>query len=192
MSTDCTSTIRVTRTTAGFVVRVEGWGTMRESPLLQGFARECLQVDPSPLVVDLAACSYLDSTFLGCLVDLHHRFGRDNPPRFLVAADPQQCRRLLAPLQLHRVLKVVDEAPQAAGSWLTLDSTEAGSGDSDRRRLGRHLLDCHRRLAELGGANETVFGPIIEQLARELEACEPPQPERSRVISAPRQPVHAS
>src|SRR5437764_877285 len=112
MSAHDTFAIRVARTAAGFLARVEGWGTMRESPLLQGFAGECLDRDASSLVVDLSACGYLDSTFLGCLVGLHQRFSRGNPPRFVVAAGPEQRQRLLAPLQLHKVLKVIDEAPQ--------------------------------------------------------------------------------
>jgi anti-anti-sigma regulatory factor len=172
MSPKGTSAIRVAHTTAGFLARVEGWGTMRESPLLQEFAWECLQGNASPLVVDLSACGYLDSTFLGCLVGLHQHFGCDHPPRFVVAASPEQRQRLLAPLQLHRVLKLIDDAPQQVGDWLTLCATGPSSLQSDPRQLGRHMLECHRRLAELGGANEAVFGPIVEQLACDLQKAE--------------------
>ena len=35
--------------------------------------------------------------------------------------------------------------------------------------LAQHVVECHRRLAEMGGANRVVFGPIAEQLAAELE-----------------------
>jgi anti-anti-sigma regulatory factor len=161
------SAIRVAHTTAGFLVRVEGWGTMRESPTLQGFASECLEREASLLVVDLSPCDHLDSTFLGCLVGLHRRFGGGDPPRFVVAASPPQRQRLLAPLQLHRVLTLIDEAPQA-GQWLTLYPFDESSARNDLRQAGQHILECHRRLAELGGVNEAVFGPIVEQLASEL------------------------
>jgi anti-anti-sigma regulatory factor len=192
MSLQDPSAIRVAYASAAFVVRVEGRGTMRDSPLVQEFAWECLEGNTLRLVVDLSVCGYLDSTFLGCLVGLHQRFGREDPPRFVVAASAEQRQRLLAPLQLHRILKMLDEAPPHPGGWLTLcapgDRVSAcpneGLGKSeptlaerqgDPRELGRHLLECHRRLAELGGDNEAVFGPIVEQLACELQ--EPARPD---------------
>lgn len=177
MSQTSASMIRVASSAAGFLVRVEGWGTMRESPLLQDFAGECLEGNRWPLVVDLSACGYLDSTFLGCLVGLHRRFGGD-PPRFFVAAGAAERQRLLAPLQLHRVLRLIDEAPQPSGGWLTLCATRHGSPhgtnsqEKDVLQLGRHLLECHRRLADLGAANEAVFGPVIEQLAADVQQAE--------------------
>jgi anti-anti-sigma regulatory factor len=185
MSHNGTSAIHVAQGSAGFLVRVEGWGTMRESPLLQEFAWECLDGNASPLVVDLSACEYLDSTFLGCLVGLHRHFGRGSSPRFVVAAGPQQRQRLLAPLQLHRVLKLIDEAPQPSGDWLAL-CTGRGPPASDPKQLGQHLLECHRRLAELGGTNEVVFSPIVEQLARDLR-----EDERRGDAPLPRQPSGA-
>ncbi len=168
------SAIRVAHTTIGFLARVEGWGTMRESPLLQEFAWECLEGNARPLVVDLSVCGYLDSTFLGCLVGLHQHFGRDRPPRFVVAAGAEQRQRLLAPLQLHRVLNLIDEAPHCPGNWVTLCASDSRATDSralerDPKRQGPHLLECHRRLAELGGANEVAFGPIVAQLADDLQ-----------------------
>jgi anti-anti-sigma regulatory factor len=151
---------------------MEGWGTLRESPLLHGLAVECLNNEPSELVVDLSCCEYLDSTFLGCLVDLHKRFAHGPSPRFLVAGGPEQRQRLLAPLQLHRVLNVIDEVPATTGEWLTVCAAR-DTGDLTPQQLGRHVLECHRRLEELGGANAAIFGPIIERLARDLQAIGP-------------------
>ena len=95
---------------------------------------------------------------------LHQRFGRAIPPRFFVAANAAQRQRLLAPLQLHRVFKLMDDAPPEPDHWLTLGESEPARPSGAREQLGRHVLECHRHLADLGGANEDVFGPIIEQL----------------------------
>ena len=129
--------------------------------------------------------------FLGCLVGLHQRFGRSEPPRFLVAASADKRQRLLAPLQLHRVLKLLDEAPQGAATWVALGAAEVTPRAGDSPERGRHLLECHRRLAELGSENEAVFGPLIEQLTRELEERAMPQVKQART-AAPRQSAHAS
>jgi hypothetical protein len=37
-----------------------------------------------------------------------------------------------------------------------------------RADLGRHVMECHRRLAELGGSRAPSFRSIADQLAREL------------------------
>src|SRR4051812_9057346 len=94
MSVPCV--VKVGRTTAGYRLRVEGTGTMRESPAVSEFAGHALGDGASTLVVDLTACDYLDSTFLGCLVNLQLHHGRGEPPRLLIAASPGVGRRSFA------------------------------------------------------------------------------------------------
>src|SRR5262249_2450828 len=66
--------LKAGRTATGYLIRVEGHGTLRESDALQRFVRERLG-DADTLAVDLADCVCLDSTFLGCLLGLHKRMG---------------------------------------------------------------------------------------------------------------------
>ena len=40
--------------------------------------------------VDLSGCDYLDSTFLGCLVEMQRRAGKAAPGRFVVSAPPEK------------------------------------------------------------------------------------------------------
>src|SRR5437016_6281177 len=93
------SRLRVGLTASGYLVQVEGRGTLRESPALHEFAVQSLdgQRGPGTVVVDLSHCDYLDSTFLGCLVSLHRKYNRTQPHRFQVAAPYDKCQRLLAP-----------------------------------------------------------------------------------------------
>ena len=101
------SRLRIGRTNSGCVVRVEGRGTLRESPAIQEFALHFLEQEQERgvFVIDLAGCDYLDSTFLGFLVLLHGRYNRTEPHRFLVAASDDQCQRLLAPSRLNRLAR---------------------------------------------------------------------------------------
>lgn len=148
-----------------YVVRIDGRGTMQSSPALQAFAREALRGEPeASLTVDLSDCEYLDSTFLGCLVALHHEFGQEEPPRFEVAAPPAIRAQLLERTRLDRVLHVVEAAPAAPPEWLTIPNRTL-----ERQDFARHLIDCHRQLAELGGPDATAFRRVVDQLARELE-----------------------
>jgi anti-anti-sigma regulatory factor len=159
------SMLRVGRTTSGFLVQVEGRGTLSESPALEEFAVRSLDgpCGPSTLAVDLSRCGYLDSTFLGCLVSLHRKYNRTSPHRFRVAASCDKCQKLLAPTRLNHLLDVTAVYPEPIGDVLELSQPILASAD-----LGRHIMECHRRLAELGGSQAASFRSIADQLAREL------------------------
>ena len=104
------STLKVARFENGYCLRVEGRGTMRESRAAHEFLLGCAERDSGcEIVADLSDCEYLDSTFLGCLVALKQRFGRQKPPRFSVAASPERRRTLFATAGLGAVLNVVPE-----------------------------------------------------------------------------------
>ncbi len=159
------SMLRVGRTASGFFVQVEGRGTLQESPALQEFAVQSLEGPrrPSTLLVDLSHCDYLDSTFLGCLVSLHRKYNRTSPHRFQMAASRDQSQKLLAPSQLNHLLEVTEVRPEPIGDVVELAGPLLPTAD-----LGRHILECHRQLAELGGSQAASFRSIADHLAREL------------------------
>jgi anti-anti-sigma factor len=159
------SILRVGRTASGFLVQVEGRGTMSESPALREFADQSLAGPPGPstVVVDLSHCDYLDSTFLGCLLSLHRKYNRTLPHRFQVAASSDKRQRLLAPTHLVHVLDLMDACPELISDVLEVPRPRLLGED-----LGRHVLECHRRLAELEGRGAAAFQSIADQLAREL------------------------
>jgi len=157
------SVVSVGQTRSGSAIRIEGRGTMRESPAVHEFAAQVLNQGAERLVIDLTACDYLDSTFLGCLVDLHKRYGGTEPPRFAISASPETTRRLLAPTRLDNLLHTTEERPEILGESVVLPAQVLEATD-----LGRHVMECHRRLAEIGGPNQAIFERIADQLAREL------------------------
>jgi anti-anti-sigma regulatory factor len=152
-------------TASGFLIQVEGRGTLSESPVLEEFAVRSLDgpCEPSTLAVDLSRCDYLDSTFLGCLVNLHRKYNRTSPHRFRVAASWDKCQKLLAPTRLNHLLDVTDVYPEPIADVMELSHQNLASAD-----LGRHIMECHRRLAELGGSQADSFRSIADRLAREL------------------------
>ena len=159
------SKMRVGRTAKGYLVQVEGRGTMRESRTLHDFAIGIISDQQCTLVVDLASCEYLDSTFLGCLVNLYKNFGRREANRFYVVANEDRSMSLLAPTRLHTVLPILDSPPLLIAECFALQPVE-----TERDDLGQHIMECHRRLAEIGGPNQEVFNRIADQLEAELNS----------------------
>jgi anti-anti-sigma regulatory factor len=159
-----TSVLKVARTAAGYCVRVEGRGTMRESQSAAQFVAGPLEREGASVVVDLSACDHLDSTFLGCLVEMQRRAGRASPPRVLVSATPEKVKKLLSPTKLDLVLKTTAELPQVVGEFVSLPAAEPGTPD-----VMRHVMECHRLLAKTGAPQQAAFAAIADSIEKELE-----------------------
>src|SRR5262245_35995626 len=99
------ATMTVASSTSGVVVRVEGAGTMSESPLVHGFAEQALRDGERHVVIDLAECAYVDSTFLGGLVSLFRRYGAGG--RFAIHAPEPRRRTLFGVSRLDKILPFV-------------------------------------------------------------------------------------
>jgi anti-sigma B factor antagonist len=172
--------ISVARFADGVTVRVQGPGTMSESRLVHAFAEQALTENRQQVLIDLSACSYLDSTFLGGLVSLHKRHGAreeaEAPPggraRFAIYAPAEQRRQLFSVSRLDQLLPFADQLPPAQGEHdLSLDVEPYASKED----LARYVVECHRRLAELGGAEAQDFGRVADALENELRTPASPR-----------------
>ena len=154
---------KIERCSEGYVISLCGRGTLQESPAFRDFASQCLD-HRRKVVVDLSDCVYLDSTFLGCLIGLHKRGLQLGKGMFRIFAD-QACRlRLLSTSGLHQFLDYVDQRPDTNGDCMSLEF-----GQFDAHALGRHVMNSHRLLADLGGEDADKFKSIADRLQRELD-----------------------
>lgn len=159
MDTSCH--IEIDRIDSGYLFRVAGTGTLRESPAVRDFVCGAIE-DGVFVVMDLSACERLDSTFLGCLVVLHRR-GERHGGSFRLYADAETRQRLFGSSKLDQLLSFVESTPESRGTPVALRVTPL-----ERKEFGTHLLECHRRLAELGGPSAETFRRIVDQLQKEL------------------------
>ena len=162
--------LNVGRLNDAVCLSVVGRGTMKESSTAMAFVCQSLDGGGTSAVIDLSRCDYLDSTFLGCLVTLHGRYNRGGAGRVRFVADAAKAKQLLGPLGLDRVLPLVRESATVVGTAVPLPSEPA----ADASALGRHVMDCHRRLAEVDGPNQAKFKMIADRMAAELGRAVPP------------------
>jgi hypothetical protein len=153
----------VARTADGYLIRIEGHATLRYSPALSAFATQALTACASTAIaVDLRACQFLDSTFLGCLLTLQRRVVAA-PAEFAVVVDDWS-RKLLSASRLDSVLKLKTEAPPAVSEFVTLTTSSP-----DTEEFGRHVAASHHALAELPGDHSRLYRDIADRIARELQ-----------------------
>lgn len=155
------STLKAACTADGCVLRIEGRGTLKESHVARELAMRTLEgATGASMIFDLCDCEYLDSTFLGCLINLH----KDFPGRFTIAAPPATCKKLLGPLRLDRILICNDTAPAASGEWVII-----AIPPDDKKLLLTHVMQSHRLLSECDTPMKSQFARIADQMAVELQ-----------------------
>jgi anti-anti-sigma factor len=152
------------KTSDGYLIRVDGRGTAQQSPAFERVIDDILQAGDGTVAIDLTECSYLDSTFLGCLVKLQRHSGQFRSDPLVIVAPPESRKRLFQRTKIEQVLHLVDQRPQLVGETL-----DVAIPDTDRREFGRHVAEAHRALAGLGGSQAEVFQRIAQQIEEELD-----------------------
>ena len=161
--------IKACRTTAGYLIRVEGRGTLRESPAVRDFAFQCLaQQRALTLSFDLGPCEYLDSTFLGCLVGLHRRVQDVPQLEMTVLRRPGGAAAIVGGHAARQAISLHRDGPRAGGSVGV-----ARRAELEKHEFGQHVLECHQRLSELECPSAAAFKTVADQLARELAQSHP-------------------
>jgi anti-sigma B factor antagonist len=149
-------------TDQGVRLTVEGRGTLVESQSLRELVDAALAEPGARVIIDLDRCTYLDSTFLGMLVGVHKKYGAP-PSRYAIVASLEARRTLFSLSRLDGVLCFVP-APPAYSSEPQSLAAHAIAADV----LGRHVVEAHRELAQLGGAEADRFRAVADAVAAEL------------------------
>ncbi len=155
------SEISVAAIENGICVKIAGSGSMYESTFVRDLILRSLDESPNArAAVDLTECSYLDSTLLGCLITIHRKAGN----RWVVAAQHDVVKKVLAPARLDTLLPITDTPPPRTSEYVPIEVPQVRAAD-----MKPHLYECHARLAEIDGPLQAVFAKIAQQMKLEIE-----------------------
>lgn len=116
------------------------------------------------LTVDLGACEYLDSTFLGTL----HEIVMAKPEAVKIQRLPPKIRALFEELSMEGVLShasiVNDPLPERM--------EPVAQGTTEATEQGLRMLSAHETLASLSPENRKVFQHVVESLRSELDSTD--------------------
>ena len=161
------TTYQVARSAATIYVRVQGLANMRNVQVLDSFITAELE-GAVTLIIDLSACTGMDSTFMGLLVGTSQRL-KGQQGR-LVLVNPTE-----ANLKLLHMLGVSDVVPVISGTvlppleFVTL-TADPGLGPLQRMELIRR---AHQNLVALNDANRVKFATFLEKLEADLAKLPP-------------------
>ncbi len=128
------------------------------------------RLESQPLVervyLDLSACEYMDSTFLGLIVGTQKRFARLDcagmQGRIVLLGVNDACKGLLRTIGVLGMVELSDALVAFPGD------IERLSGES--RASARFLLDAHEELSDLSDDNKKRFSTLTAVLKSAVDA----------------------
>lgn len=144
-------------------VRPRGLATMNNCLAARDFIEEMLHESHNFIVVDLAECTGMDSTFMGVLAGAA-AFEEDGRQAGVAVVNAGgHLVKLLESVGLTELLLVDRDPFDAPGlEFLTLEDKP---GEVERLRLVR---SAHNELIRVCEKNERIFGPLVRTLEAEM------------------------
>lgn len=148
----------------------EGKGSFLNSPAVKEFGEFRIMRDEMCLVIDLKACTGMDSTFMGTLAGLANRLAEKGGVLQVAGADEKN-RRSLEDLGLDFLMTINPE--QAV--WI---GVEDKARDLLKPKVAgikagtilhtRHILEAHEILSDANDENRRKFSGVVDYLGEEL------------------------
>jgi anti-sigma B factor antagonist len=152
-------------------IRCEGKGSFLNSPVLKQLAHARIAEGETCLVVDLAACTGMDSTFMGILGGIASRLKTQNKGVLQIAEAADRNRRSLEDLGLDFFMEINPAnhvwPDDVASIRASLKKAQAESAPTIVQRA-EHVLEAHQTLAQTNEKNAQVFSGVIDQLQQDL------------------------
>jgi anti-anti-sigma regulatory factor len=151
----------------GLYLGLRGRATQRTCPTADRLVADYLASRPQPpnVVIDLAGCEWVDSTFAGWLVGLSKRMAHMANAQLCVAGCGTRCRASLDRMGLSDMFQLAQIEPPTETQ--TIGCTTSDQPDLDELKL---MLEAHEALVALGPENARIFEPIVDALRSQLEA----------------------
>jgi anti-anti-sigma regulatory factor len=176
------SKILVARNSNLGFVKVVGRGSFQNSGCLKSFYTQVLRNGVDRFVIDLDACTYLDSTFLGTLLGLGLKLKDAGKGLLHILNASPRNQELLHNLGLDRLFIIGSQAAPANGHSNGANGNGAlppGAVESQqlkeihcpsltRVEAGPTILEAHEALMEFDPRNVPKFKDVVEFLREDL------------------------
>ena len=159
--------LEVARVEDAVYVRVTGLGNFNSAGPLREYCEQAFNDGRRCVIVDLARCTGLDSTFMGTLMGFTAwgtaAPGASSPVAVTVVNATPSTMRAMSSLGLPEILHVKRESV----AFPTCKLQRLREGWQDRRARTRLIRDAHLHLIHADKENEARFGPFVAALIKE-------------------------
>ena len=154
--------------------KVLGRGSFKVSASLKEYGGRFLEQGQDELVIDLADCVGMDSTFMGVLAGLSVRCKKAQSGKIVLVNLDEKLVNLIKTLGLNHLVEfyLTGMLPEAYASVLgdnVVTMGEVGEEPQSEEARAKMMLESHVRLAELSPENRERFKDVITYLREEVD-----------------------
>ena len=153
-------------------VHVKGRGSFKVSTGLKQFGIAAIDEGCREIVLNMAECTGMDSTFMGVLAGLASRLKQRDGGQIYIINLAARARQLLATLGLDQVVEahMADATPDRFQWFLPADHRvkEILSGDDAGSVRADMVYQAHQNLASLSSENQLMFKDVLSFLREDL------------------------
>lgn len=142
------------------------------SPALKAFSLERIAAGETRLVVDLQACTGMDSTFMGTLAGMASRLSANDGAALQIADAGERNRHSLEDLGLDFLMEIDPENAVWSGSVEAIRAAlkpQRPATPLGQIQQTKHVLEAHKVLSETSEQNLRAFSNVVTLLESELE-----------------------
>ena len=145
-------------------LRVHGLASMNNCLCARDFIEHEMAGAHSFLIVDLADCTGMDSTFMGLMAGAATHRRENPPPAVAVVNATPSLKELLDGVGLTELLLVEDDAFDESG----IEFVRLPDDGADEERLAC-VREAHESLVRVSASSERIFGPFLATLENEMK-----------------------
>ena len=131
------------------------------SPAIKNFGESQIAAGKNCLVVDLEACSGMDSTFMGMLAGLGMLLKKKGEGQLSIVGTSDKTKASLEELGLNHLMKIEPKD----GPWIgKIEEARANLrplSDQDASAKEEHILECHENLCDADSENFERFETVL-------------------------------
>jgi len=146
-------------------IRATGNASFVCAPPLRELAKKLAAEPFGGLKIDLAECTWMDSTFMGMLAMLGLNAKKKGVSAEIWNASEQN-EKLLLGLGLKKVFAFL------TGDFGGADDAPAASGAVTAESNARNVLDAHQTLMDIDEANVPKFEKVVEYVKKDIDKME--------------------
>jgi hypothetical protein len=138
---------------------------------MKAFGDARIAAGENRIVVDLAACTGMDSTFMGTLAGMAARLSALEGGGLMIAEPGGRNRRSLEDLGLDFLMEIDPPAAAWRGRVDAIRSALHAPQPVDalgRNQRGRHVLEAHENLSNINDRNARAFSGVVTLLENDL------------------------
>lgn len=147
--------------------RCNGKGSFSNSPHMKHWIDDKLSAGQSHLVIDLEACTAMDSTFMGTLAGAAMKL-TSSGGKFEIAGADAKSITSLDDLGLSSIMNINPSNPIWANTVEEIRANLSSPTQSTRDDSTQHVFDAHKKLCEADSNNNDKFSTVLDCLEAEL------------------------